>query len=152
MKRSVRTYVLVVVIIVSLVVLFLPTSVGQGRKPYEVPTQIYDMPAWHSDAAHTMDAYERLMDRYTDLTERNMAGITADLETLARKLDAIDAKLTALDARLARVEQFHSPASVPGAGPVLPSPPQPPVPVTSTLPVPTPPACVPSPAPGTVEP
>jgi hypothetical protein len=111
MNRSVRTWMLLAVIIFCLVIFFLPTSVGQDRKTYEVPTQVYGVPAWRSDAAHAVDAYERLMQRYTDLTERSMAGMAADLNGLARRLDAIDAKLTALDTRLARIEQHLYPVS-----------------------------------------
>jgi len=156
MNRSVRTYMLVAVIVFCIVILCLSTSVGQNRKSYEVPAQIYGVPAWHSDAAHAVDAYERLMQRYTDLTERNMAGITTDLDALARKLDAIDARLTALDARLARIEQHLGPVSVSPASPVLPGQPQPPTHEPAAMPpgakhptsvANTPPA----PAPSTVE-
>jgi len=152
MNRSVRTYILLAVTIVSLVVLCLSTSVGQDRKSYEVPAQIYGVPAGRSDAAHAMDAYERLMERYIDLTERNMAGVTANLETLARKLDAIDARLTALDARLARIERLLSPAPAPAVAPVLPDVAQPPAVVPSPVcPGTKPPACVPSATDGPVE-
>lgn len=134
MNRSVRTCMLVAVIVFCLVILRLSTSVGQDRKSYEVPAQIYGVPAWRSDAAHAVDAYERLMQRYTDLTERNMAGITTDLDALARKLDAIDARLTALDARLARIEQHLGPVSVSPASPALPGQPQPPTHEPASIP------------------
>jgi hypothetical protein len=152
MNRSVRMFVLVAVIVFCVVILCLSTSVGQDRKSYEVPAQIYGVTAARSDADHAVDAYERLMQRYTDLTERNLAAITIDLDALARRLDAIDAKLTALDARLARIEQFHVPASIPAANPAPPTLPQPPVPVAGTPVTPAAPAApaaapVPSPRP-----
>lgn len=165
MNRSVKTCMFLAAIVFCLVIVCLSTSVGQDRKSYEVPAQIYGVPAWRSDAAHAVDAYERLMLRYTDLTEKNLVGMTADLDTLARKLDTIDAKLTALDARLARIEQLLSPASISAAGPVLPGNRRPPAveramigpdmkspsPVTDTPPVPAPPAGNSSPASRKVE-
>jgi hypothetical protein len=164
MNRSVRTWMLLAVIIFCLVIFFLPTSVGQDRKTYEVPAQVYGVPAWRSDAAHAVDAYERLMQRYTDLTERTMAGMAADLNGLARRLDAIDAKLTALDTRLARIEQHLYPASVSAATSISPlgqrqSAIEPasnhpdmkgPAPVAGPPPVPVPPTSNSSPAPDTM--
>ena len=120
MNRNVRMCMLVAVIVFCLVILSLSTSVGQDHRSYEVPAQIYGIPAWHSDAAHAVDAYERLMQRYTDLTERSMAGVATDLAALARKLDTIDARLTTLDSRLARIEQHLGLTSMPAANSVLP--------------------------------
>lgn len=165
MNRSARTCVVVAVGVFCLVILCLSTSEGQNRKSYEVPAQIYGVPAWHSDAAYAVDAYERLMQRYTDLTERNMVGITADLGALARRLDAIDARLTALDARLAGIEQrlgsasgsalspvsqVNQPLRTPELAPIQPDAKRP-APIDDAPPVPAPPAGNFSPAPKTVE-
>ena len=46
MNGSVKQPVLVVVSVLCLVILCLSTSVGQDRKSYEVPAQIYGVPAW----------------------------------------------------------------------------------------------------------
>lgn len=118
MNGNVRAYIVVAVAVISVVIFCLSTSVGQNRKPYEVPAQVYGVSAPRSDADHALDAYERLMQHYADLTERNMAGIATDLGALARRLDAIDAKLTALDARMARIEQHIAPASASATSPV----------------------------------
>lgn len=147
MNRGVKRLVLAAVIVFCVVVLCLPTSIGQDRRSYEVPAQVYGISPGRSDTARAVDAYERLAERYADQSERNMVAITADLDGLARRLDAIDAKLAALDARLARIEQCHIPVSSPAANSAVPKPSQPPIPTSNVPAASAVPAVAPSPSP-----
>ena len=105
MSRNCRVYMVMAAIAFCVVVFCLSTSVGENRRRYEVETQVYGVPAYQSDAARAIEAYERLMERYLDLTERNLVGLAADVKIFTDKLDTIDAKLSTLDARLARIEK-----------------------------------------------
>ncbi len=105
MSRNCRVYIVIAAIVFCVVAFCLSTSVGQNRRRYEVETQVYGVPAYQSDAARAIEAYERLMERYLDLTERNLVGLAADVKVFTDKLDAIDGRLSTLDARLARIEQ-----------------------------------------------
>jgi hypothetical protein len=105
MSRNGKIYIVIAAIVFCIVVFCLSTSVGQDRRRYEVETQVYGVPAYQSDAARAIEAYERLMERYLDLTERNLIGLAADVRVFTDKLDAIDGRLSTLDARLARIEQ-----------------------------------------------
>jgi len=105
MSRNCRVYIVIAAIAFCVVVFCLSTSVGQDRRRYEVETQVYGVPAYQSDAARAIEAYERLMERYLDLTERNLVGLAADVKVFTDKLNAIDGRLSTLDARLARIEQ-----------------------------------------------
>lgn len=105
MSRNGRVYTIIAATVFSVVVFFLSTSVGENRRRYEVETQVYGVPAYQSDAARAIEAYERLMERYLDLTERNLVGLATDVKVFTDKLDVIDSRLSTLDARLARIEQ-----------------------------------------------
>ncbi len=105
MRQRSRLHIVVAVIMVCAAVLGFSTSTGQDRKPYTVETQVYGVPAYQSDAARAIEAYERLMERYLDLSERNFIRLAADVEAFKGTLNAIDARLSTLDARLARIEQ-----------------------------------------------
>ncbi len=105
MSRNCRVYTIIAAIVFCVVAFCLSTSIGESRRRYEVETQVYGMPAYQSDAARAIEAYERLMERYLDLTERNLIGLAADVKVFTDKLNAIDARLGTLDARLARIEQ-----------------------------------------------
>jgi hypothetical protein len=129
-----RLYALLAVIVFCVVILCLSTSVGRDRRTYEVETQVYGVPAYQSDAARAIAAYERLMARYMDLTERNFVGVTTDIRALAAKLDAIDGKLTTLDTRLARVEKHLGIPPAPAAAAGEPNAPRDTAPPTISLP------------------
>ncbi len=105
MSRNCRVYVVIAAVAFCVVAFCLSTSVGQNRRRYEVETQVYGVPAYQSDAARAIEAYERLMERYLDLSERNFIRLAADVEAFTGTLNAIDARLSTLDARLARIEQ-----------------------------------------------
>lgn len=115
MSRNCRVYIVIAAIVFCVVVFCLSTSVGQDRRRYEVETQVYGVPAYQSDAARAIEAYERLMERYLDLSERNLVDLAADVKVFTDKLDTIDAKLGTLDTRLARIEQHL------GIAPVVPT-------------------------------
>ena len=105
MSRNCKVYVVIAAIVFCVVAFCLSTSVGQNRRKYEVETQVYGVPAYQSDAARAIEAYERLMERYLDLSERNLVDLAADVKVFTEKLNAIDGRLSMLDARLARIEQ-----------------------------------------------
>lgn len=105
MNSNTRLYWIVTGVVLGVIVLCLSATGGQDRKTYEVPMQIYGIPANQSDAARAVAAYERLVERYADLTERNLGGVAVDLKALATRLDTIDARLISMDTRLARIEQ-----------------------------------------------
>ena len=86
------------------IVVWFSKSIQGDPKTYEVHPEIA-IPEYRTDAAHAIDAYERLMDRYMGLTEGNLIRIEADLVTVVRKLDSIDRKLTGLSSRISRIEK-----------------------------------------------
>jgi hypothetical protein len=115
MKSNKRLLVFLVVACVCVLALWLSASVGQGRRQYEVETQVYGVPEYRSDAARAIDAYERLMDRYMDLTEHNLLSVSADVRVVVTKLDAVQAELAGLSTRLARIEKHLGIQTDPGA-------------------------------------
>lgn len=105
MRSNRRTYVAIAAVAVGIVVLALPSSVGQNQRNYEVQTRMYATPQYRTDAMRAIEAYERVMERYMNASERNLATITADISAVAARLEAIDAGLAKLDARLERIER-----------------------------------------------
>jgi hypothetical protein len=136
MKSNRRFYIAVPVLLACIALLWLSTSAGQGRRRYEVETQVYGVPEYRTEAARAVDAYERLMERYMDLTELNLFNVSADVKAIAATLDRLDARLATLDTRLARIEKHLGIAPVPSITRVEPEPPQ--GPATDTPPPPTP--------------
>jgi hypothetical protein len=129
MNRTLRACMLVAAIVSGLLIFSLSSSVGQGRKPYEMQTQVYGVEAGRSDTARAVDAYERLMERYMDQSEARFASLDARLACLDRTLAAVDAKLAALDSRLARIEQHLGiKLAPPTPDPNHPTPPTPTIP------------------------
>ena len=100
MNRKRRLYTAAMIVVLSL-----STSIGQGRRSYEVETQVYSVPGYQSDASRAITAYERLMERHMDLTERTLNAIAVDMQAIAARLEAVDAGMTQLDLRLARIER-----------------------------------------------
>ena len=122
---------IVATVALCMVVVWLSTSLGQGRRSYETETQVYTTPEYRTDATRAIDAYEKLMQRYMDVTERNFSSLSADMKAMATQLNAMDAKLTAFDARLARIEKHlgittqTATAGDPNAPAILPQTPRP---------------------------
>jgi len=103
MKTSRNTLAILVVIIACSVLVWLSASIQGGQKTYEVEPRL-TIPAYKTDLARVMDAYERLMERYMDMTEQNQSIVGADLKYAVTALDSIDGRLAELSARIARIE------------------------------------------------
>ena len=106
MKQASTMRVATAAIGFGLIVLGLSTSTGQSRRSYEVETEVYGVPAYTTDAARAIRAYERLTERYMDLAERVLAGSAAQQDAVASRLGAIEDTLQRLDVRLARIEGY----------------------------------------------
>jgi len=92
------------------------TGEGRNRTVYEVRPEV-TVPAYRTDAARAIDAYENLMQRYMDLNEKTLLTVDTDIRAIAQRLDSIDGALAGLARRLARIEQalgvpLEKPASV----------------------------------------
>ncbi len=105
MRSNRRTYIAIAAVAVGIVVLALPSSVGQNQRNYEIQTRVYATPDYRTDTMRAIEAYERVMERYMDASERNFAAVTADIGAVAVRLEAIDIGLAKLDARLERIER-----------------------------------------------
>ena len=104
MKTRKSLFALLVGLGCCAVLVGLSTSTAGREVIYEVRPQI-GTPEYRTDAARTVDAYERLMDRYMDLTGSNLVRVGTDLQSVINKLDSIDRKLTRLSARMGRIEK-----------------------------------------------
>lgn len=115
MNSNRKLNLMVAAMAVCVVVFWFSTSVGQGRRSYQVEAQVYTTPEYRTDAARAIDAYERMMERYMDTTQRNFVEVLGYTGAIADRLDAIDTKLAKLDERLARIERHLGivPAPVP---------------------------------------
>lgn len=119
MKQNRKLQIAAAVLGLGLVVLGLSTSTGQDRRRnYEVEAQVYGMPAYQSDAARAIEAYERLSERYMNLAERVLAQSTEGDKFLLAQLRTLDDRLERIDARLARIENQLGiqPAETPPVG------------------------------------
>jgi hypothetical protein len=102
-------------------VLWHSQAIQGSAKTYEVRPYI-TVPEYRTDAARSIDAYERLMQRHMDLTEKNLLQIDTNVGYTVMQLDSIDDKLAQLCARVARIEKAlgieaasNPPAQVPEA-------------------------------------
>ena len=91
------------VTVICLVAAAISTAIPDNGKKYEVDT-VVDIPAYQTDAARAIDAYERLMDRYMDLSEKILSQVSSDRQAVSTKLDSLDSRLADISARLARIE------------------------------------------------
>ena len=92
------------VVLAIIVVPWFSTSIHGGETINKIRPEI-TLPAYKSDAARAIEAYERMMNRYMTITERNLAGIDREVRDVAKKLDAVDRKLAELSTKLTRVEK-----------------------------------------------
>ena len=92
------------VVVICVVAVWFSTSIQGSQKTYELEPRL-TIPAYRTDIARVVDAYERLMERYMYLTDRNLAGINTELKSAAEKLESIDSRLVELSARTARIEK-----------------------------------------------
>ncbi|HEX42741.1 MAG TPA: hypothetical protein ENN81_11885 [Phycisphaerales bacterium] len=122
--------VCIALILLCLVLVLLPrTGEGRNRTVYEVRPEV-TVPAYRTDAARAIDAYENLMQRYMDLNEKTLLTVNTDIRAIAQRLDSIDGALVDLARRFARIEQ------VLGIPPEKPAPVDPNTPVQAAAPKP----------------
>ena len=76
----------------------------RGENSYEIEPRI-TVPAYRTDAARAIDAYERVMERFMNLTGKNLADIDTEVKGIAQTLHSVDRKLTELSRRMARIEK-----------------------------------------------
>lgn len=76
----------------------------RGESSYEIKPRI-TVPAYRTDTARAIDAYERVMERFINLTGKNLADIDTEVKGIAGTLHSIDCKLTELTGRMARIEK-----------------------------------------------
>ena len=76
----------------------------RGETSYEIQPRI-TVPAYRTDTARAIDAYERMMDRFIDMTAKDLTDIDTEVKGIAQTLHSIDRKLTELTGRMARIEK-----------------------------------------------
>ncbi len=76
----------------------------RGESSYEIGPRI-TVPAYRTDTARAIDAYERVMERFINLTDKNLTDIDTEVKGIAATLHSIDRKLTELSGRMARIEK-----------------------------------------------
>ena len=103
MKTNRNTLAILAAIIACSVLVWLSASIQGGQKTYEIQPHL-NIPAYKTDLARVMDAYERLMERYMDLTQQNQSIVGTELKYAVQTLDSIDGQLAELSARIARIE------------------------------------------------
>ncbi len=103
-KQNKNLLAVAAVLIVCLIVVYFSTSIQGRERSYELKPKI-TLPAYKTDTARVIDAYERMMDRFINLAERNLTDIDREVRGIAGTLDSIDCKLSELSARTARIEK-----------------------------------------------
>ncbi len=87
----------------SVIMVWLCISI-RGESSYEIHPRI-TVPAYRTDTARAIDAYERVMERFMNLTGKNLADIDTEVKGIAATLHSVDSKLTELSGRMARIEK-----------------------------------------------
>jgi len=103
MKKSRYLLVTGAVTVICLIAAAASTTIPDNGKKYEVDT-VVDIPAYQTDAARAIDAYERLIDRYMDLSEKLLSQMGSDRHAVSTKLDSLDSRLADISTRLTRIE------------------------------------------------
>ena len=103
MPRNKNLILLSTVLACFVVMAWLCISI-RGESSYEIQPRI-SVPAYRTDAARAIDAYELMMDRFIDLTGKNLADIDTEVKGIAGTLYSVDCKLTELSGRIARIEK-----------------------------------------------
>lgn len=104
MKTSKSLWAVVVSIVCVVIAVLFSASIQGGQNTYELQPNL-SIPAYKTDTARVMEAYERLMDRYMDLTGSHLSTVGIDLRNVLTQLDSIDGRLTEMNSRLTRIEQ-----------------------------------------------
>jgi len=103
MKQNRYLLVTGAVAVICLIAAAVSTAIPDNGKKYEVDT-VVDIPAYQTDAARAIDAYERLMERYMNLSEKLLSQVSSDRQAVSTKLDSLDSKLADISTRLTRIE------------------------------------------------
>lgn len=103
MPRNKNLIMLSTVLACSVIMAWLCIS-SRGESSYEIQPRI-TVPAYRTDAARAIDAYERVMERFINLTDKNLTDIDTEVKGIAATLHSVDDKLTELTGRMARIEK-----------------------------------------------
>ncbi len=103
MPRNRNLIMLSAAFVCSVIMVWLCISI-RGESSYEIKPKI-TVPAYRTDAARAIDAYERVMERFINLTGKNLTDIDTEVKDIARTLHSVDYKLTELSGRMARIEK-----------------------------------------------
>ena len=77
---------------------------SRGESSYEIQPRI-TVPAYRTDTARAIDAYERMMERFIDMTGKDLTDIDTEVKGIAQTLHSVDRKLTELSGQMARIEK-----------------------------------------------
>ncbi len=102
-RRTPANYLTVILLCVVMALLS-PTILGGSKTVYEVRPEV-TVPAYRTDAARAIDAYEKLMDRYMDIQEKTQLATDANISAIAQRLDSIDLAVADLSKRFLRIEK-----------------------------------------------
>jgi hypothetical protein len=105
MKQNRYLLVTGVVTFICLIVAAVSTAIPDNGKKYEVDAVVDVSGGYKTDAARTIDAYERLMDRYMDLSDKLTSTMGGECQAVSTKLDSLDSRLADISTRLARIEK-----------------------------------------------
>ena len=103
MPRNRNLIMLSTALACSVVMAWLCISI-QGASSYEIQPRI-TVPAYRTDTARAIDAYERMMERFIDMTGKDLTDIDTEVKGIAQTLHSVDRKLTELAGRMARIEK-----------------------------------------------
>ena len=103
MPRNRNLIMLSMVLACSAIMAWLCISI-QGESSYEIQPRI-TVPAYRTDTARAIDAYERVMERFINLTGKNLTDIDTEVKGIAETLHSVDSKLTGLSRRMSRIEK-----------------------------------------------
>lgn len=104
MADKVKSYSAGVLFIIFIGVLVWFANSLNGGQSYDVRPEI-SVPAYKSDAARAIDAYEKVMDRYMDISENNFRSMAADNAKVFEKLLELQTDIMQIDQRLGRIEK-----------------------------------------------
>ena len=103
MPRNRNLIMLSTALVCSVVMAWLCISI-QGASSYEIQPRI-TVPAYRTDTARAIDAYERMMERFIDMTGKDLTDIDTEVKGIAQTLHSVDRKLTELTGQMARIEK-----------------------------------------------
>jgi hypothetical protein len=105
MKRGGILLVVGTAAVICFIAAAVSTAIPNNGKKYEVEAVVDVSSEYKTDAARTIDLYERLMDRYMDLSEKVISQMDGDCQSVSAKMNSLDARLTDILTRLTRIEK-----------------------------------------------